>query len=75
MKTSLKSLLLLIAGLILLAVSIYDMVAPEEEEAIRIGSGQDNSFGLYLVIGLTLCLAGIMGFIREAQKQGKRKRF
>ncbi len=72
MKSSIKHLAFLIIGLLLVVVSGYDLLFGESEEVIRIGDAQDSSSLFYLVIGLGLGFMGVMGFIREAQKQGRR---
>ena len=73
MKASIKSSLLLLVGIILVGISLYDLLRDHEDEAmITIGNGEDNTSLFYLVIGLALAFMGVMGFIREAQKQGKR---
>ncbi len=75
MKASIKNLAFLIIGLLLVAISAYDMLFGESDEVIKIGDGQDNSSLLYLILGLGLGFMGVMGFIREAQKQGGRKKY
>ncbi|MBC7553456.1 MAG: hypothetical protein H7257_05715 [Taibaiella sp.] len=72
MKGSLKSILALIAGIILISLSMMDMLKEEDESIINIG-GSDNTGFFYLVIGLVLLIAGIMGLSKEAKKPKRRK--
>jgi len=63
MKPATKSLLILLAGLIVLGIGISSMFTPHEEVSI-IESKSDNSAFFYLVFGALLTIMGALGLKR-----------
>ena len=74
MKSSAKHMLIFIVGLALTAFSLFDMLRPESEDAMVAGDTKDGTSFFYLIIGVLLGIAGIMGLMKE-KNNGKRKKY
>ena len=72
MKSSSKSILILIVGVIVCLACLFDMLREQSDDVIDMGAKDGTSF-FYLVVGILLCVAGVMGMIKENKKKQRRR--
>lgn len=73
MKNIFKHIIMLLVGLVLTGISLVDMLREEDDELTRIGDAQDNTSFFYLILGVILLTAGIIGVAKEVNKNPRRR--
>ncbi len=67
-----KYIVLLIVGLILLVVNAAELMDAHEETIVSSG-GPEGASIFFLIFGLVLCLAGVLGMVKLSRESKTRR--